>query len=38
MKGYYTNSCYMGWLPSENRYIPFATENEYVEFYKKYER
>lgn len=37
MKGYFTNYCYMGWLPSMKVYFPFVTEKEYVEFYKEWE-
>ena len=32
MKGYLTSSCYMGYIPSINKYIPFPTEQEYVEY------
>lgn len=32
MKGYYVSYGYMGWVGSCNRYILFATENEYKEF------
>lgn len=30
-KGYYTQSCYMGYVPSCGCYIPFASESEYRE-------
>lgn len=30
MKGYLTNSGYFGWV--EDRYILFATEQEYLEY------
>lgn len=33
MKGYVTMAGYMGWLG--NRYILFATEEEYVETYRE---
>lgn len=32
MKGYYTNTGYMGYVPSENRYILFASESDYIEY------
>lgn len=32
VKGYYVYYGYMGWVCSCNRYILFATENEYKEF------
>lgn len=35
MKGYYTNSGYMGWIPRWNKYILFCTEQEYEEYYKE---
>ena len=37
MKGYFTAYCYMGWIPSLNRYLAFATPSEYKEFYHAYE-
>lgn len=30
MKGYLTNAGYMGWV--EDRYMLFATEQEYIEY------
>lgn len=30
LKGYYTNSCYMGFV--DGRYMPFASEEEYREY------
>ena len=32
MKGYYIGSAYLGWIPSEGKYIQFPTENEYLEY------
>ena len=32
MKGYPTQQGYMGYIPSKNRYILFATESEYLEY------
>lgn len=32
MKGYYTQFGYMGYVPSEKRYILFATEADYIDF------
>lgn len=37
MKGYYLDSVYMGYLPSKDKYIPFATEEEYVEYFMENE-
>lgn len=31
-KGYYIGTGYMGWVPWYNRYMLFATENEYLEY------
>lgn len=33
MKGYFTNAGYMGWLPDEKKYVLFATETDYVDYY-----
>lgn len=33
MKGYTTNSGYMGYIPNKG-YILFCTENEYKEYYR----
>lgn len=30
IKGYYTNSCYMGFV--DGRYMPFASEQDYEEY------
>lgn len=35
MKGYYTNFGYMGYIPNENIYILFSSENDYEEFLNK---
>jgi hypothetical protein len=32
MKGYPIDTGYMGYIPSQNRYILFATESEYIEY------
>lgn len=32
MKGYYTSCGYMGYVPELNKYILFATENEYINY------
>lgn len=37
MKGYYTSTCFMGWIPRFHQYLPFATEKEYIEFFKEME-
>lgn len=37
MKGYYTSTCYMGWIPRFGQFIKFSTEKEYVEFFKEME-
>ena len=38
MKGYYTRTAYMGYIPRFKQYLPFATEEEYIEFYKEEEK
>lgn len=35
MKGYYIGTGYMGWVPWYNRYMLFATEKEYEEYYNE---
>lgn len=35
--GYYTSTSYMGWIPKFKRFLPFATEEEYKEFFKEME-
>ncbi len=37
MKGYYTPTSYMGWIPRFGQYIKFSTEEEYKEFFKEME-
>lgn len=37
MKGYYTSTCFMGWIPRFGQYIKFTTETEYIEFFKEME-
>ena len=37
MKGYYTSTCFMGWIPRFGQYIKFSTEKEYIEFFKEME-
>lgn len=32
MKGYNTSEGYFGWIPSENRYILFASEQDYIDY------
>lgn len=32
MKGYYTNYGYRGWIPTENRWMLFACELDYIEY------
>ena len=32
MKGYLTQSGFMGYIPSYNKYILFASESDYIEF------
>lgn len=34
MKGYYLDSVYMGYIPNENKYIPFPSENEYIDYFR----
>lgn len=34
MKGYVVGTGYMGWIPFLNRYILFATEEEYKEAFE----
>lgn len=38
MKGYYTPSGYMGYVPMMNKYLLFATETDYVEWFAEYEK
>ena len=35
MKGYYTNSVYMGYIPSIGKYMLFESETAYIEFMKE---
>ena len=35
MKGYYTNSVYMGFIPSIRKYLQFESETAYIEFMKE---
>lgn len=37
IKGYYTSTCFMGWIPRFKQYLPFTTETEYIEFFKEME-
>lgn len=37
MKGFYTRKGYMGFIPKFNKFLLFATEAEYEEFYKETE-
>lgn len=34
MKGYYTHSCYMGYIPNKG-YCPFVNETDYEEEYNE---
>ena len=38
MKGYYTSSGYMGFVPVMNKYLLFATEADYAEWFAEYEK
>lgn len=31
-KGYFTKAGYMGWIESENRYMLFASESDYLDY------
>ena len=35
MKGYYTNSAYMGYIPSIGKYWQFESENAYIDYMKE---
>ena len=35
MKGYYLEDAYWGYIPDEDRYYPFDTEDEYVQYYRE---
>lgn len=37
MKGYYTPTSYMGYVPRFKMYLPFATEEEYKEYFEEEE-
>lgn len=37
MKGYYTPTSYMGWIPRFKMYLPFPTEQDYKEFFEEEE-
>lgn len=32
IKGYFTSSGYMGYVPSINNYMLFASESDYIEY------
>lgn len=32
MKGYFTSSGYMGYVPSIDKYMLFASESDYIEY------
>lgn len=32
VKGYYTFEGYVGWIPTEKRWMLFATETDYIEY------
>jgi len=35
MKGYYVSSGYMGYIPSQDKFILFSTEKEYEDYLGK---
>ena len=35
MKGYYTNSAYMGYIPSIGKYQQFESESEYINYMRE---
>lgn len=35
MKGYQVPEGYMGYIPSENKYVLFATEQDYIDTFKE---
>lgn len=35
MKGYYVSVGYMGWIPELYKYVLFATEEEYHEYFER---
>lgn len=37
MKGYSVDTGYMGYVPSINRYLLFACEADYIEYFKEEE-
>lgn len=37
MKGYYTNSVYMGFIPSVGKYWQFENESAYIQYMKEVE-
>lgn len=32
LKGYYTSSCYKGYIEDIDQYMPFASERDYIEY------
>lgn len=38
MNGYPVYAGYYGWIPSEGRYILFACESDYYDYYEEIER
>jgi hypothetical protein len=34
MKGYYTDTVYMGYIPTENKYLQFESERAYTEYFR----
>lgn len=38
MKGYYTKDGYMGYIPSKKKFMLFATEEEYEEYFVENEK
>ena len=35
MKGYYTNSVYMGFVPSIDKYLQFESETAYINYIRE---
>ena len=35
MKGYYTNSVYMGFIPSIRKYLQFESETAYIDYMRE---
>ena len=37
MKGFWVDYGYMGWIPTQNKYKLFVSDNEYAEYYREQE-